>query len=139
MPIVKVYPRTEVHFDEILTRLDHQCFPSDEIYQAGPQDHHWWIAFDEKRAVAFAGMRVDKNNRAFFCRAGVIKSHRGLGLHLALIRRRLSCCRRLGLDQAYTYTLFNNLASSKNLVRCGFHLSNYSTDRRLLWWTRQLT
>lgn len=104
--------------------LDEICFPADERVAIG--DALWWVAWREREAVGYAGLRVCREpvNRglAFLCRAGVLPQHRGHGLQKRMIRVRLAEARRLGVREVVTYVVPSNLASANSLLACGFKL-----------------
>ena len=106
---------------EILNDLDRETFPLDSLYWK--ERCYWWLVYDDNIPVAFAGLKPlegkDKGC-AFLCRAGVKKSHRGLGLQQKLIRIRIQAARRLGLVDLITCTSKDNYASATNIIRCGF-------------------
>jgi GNAT superfamily N-acetyltransferase len=112
--------------DEI-QELDRRCFPTD-VGLKGPQflDSVWWVA--EVQAVeapwvpiGYAGLYPELDqNKAFLTRAGVVKEARGRGLQQRLIRARVACAKRLVAARVYTYVAVANMASARNLIKCGF-------------------
>lgn len=104
----------------LINDLDRECLPFDDPYTY-LRDAAWWVAWDGTEPVAFGGFRPIEG-AAFLCRAGVIPSHRGLGLQRRLIRVRLAAARRCGFGWAHTYTANGNCVSANNLIRCGFRL-----------------
>lgn len=82
---------------------------------------HWWVAFDGTLPVAFAGVKGSESvpGAAYLCRAGVLPSHRGLGLQRRLIAVRERKSRKLGYAALVTDT-FDNSHSSNNLIAAGF-------------------
>lgn len=58
----------------------------------------------------------------FLARAGVIESERGKGLQKKLIMVRLKWARFYGYRDVITYCSPENVASSNNLISCGFKL-----------------
>lgn len=86
-------------------------------------DGTWWIAYDGNLPVGFAGCKVLKREPyAYMLRAGVLSSHRGLGIHNKLIKVRLAWAKKQNVQGAMTYTLVWNHASSNNLMDYGFRL-----------------
>ena len=80
----------------------------------------WWIGSDP---VCFAAARSHRHGRHWGCyllRAAVNRSHRGQGLHSALVRARLDWAAEQGMKWAWTYTSSDNAASMRTLIRCGF-------------------
>ena len=102
--------------------LDEICFPHDDRITTA--DSLWWIVWQDKTPVAYAGMRLCKDPRnlglAFLNRAGVVPGHRGRGLQQRLIRARVAAARRLAVNELVTYVMTYNVASINSLVKCGF-------------------
>jgi len=102
--------------------LDEICFPHDDRITTA--DSLWWIVWQDKTPVAYAGMRLCKDPRnlglAFLNRAGVVPGHRGRGLQQRLIRARVAAARRLAVNELVTYVMIYNVASINSLVNCGF-------------------
>lgn len=82
----------------------------------------WWLAYNEKRPVAFAGLvpMSDYFSVGYLCAAGVLPDFRGHGLQKRLIRRRIARARELGCVAIYTDTIHENAASANSLIACGF-------------------
>lgn len=112
------------HFKAI-RRMDSKCFPSDNPVKI--EGRYWWIVFKDGKPAGYAGLDVLKT-KGFFCRAGVIKSHRRRGLHQRLIRVRLRKAELIGLSEAITYAALHNTASANSLFRAGMAL--YWPDAR---------
>lgn len=107
----------------VLNELDGACFPYDTLYpKAGCW---WWIAYEDKVPVAFAGLRPltghDKG-RGFLCRAGVLPKARGHKLQRRLIRCRLRKAKVCGLKEVITYTYRWNFESAFNLIKEGLRM-----------------
>ena len=102
--------------------LDEICFPHDDRITTA--DSLWWIVWQDKTPVAYAGMRLCKDPRnlglAFLNRAGVVPGHRGRGLQQRLIRARVAAARRLAVNELVTYVMIYNVASINSLVNCGY-------------------
>ena len=102
--------------------LDEICFPHDDRITTA--DSLWWIVWQDKTPVAYAGLRLCKDPRnlglAFLNRAGVVPGHRGRGLQQRLIRARVAAARRLAVNELVTYVMIYNVASINSLVNCGF-------------------
>jgi len=117
------------------------CMPSDEIYPiAGSM---WWVAWSGHCLAGFGGLKRLEHEPSvgFLCRAGVLDTYRGKGLHRRIIRVRVSAAKRLSLDYVTTYTLSLNAASSNNLIREGF--KTYSppwlwAGKGVVYWIRDL-
>lgn len=86
-----------------------------------PTQGWWWIVWDGLRPVAFAGMVKDTwgPGRGYFARAGVLKSYRGNGLQLRLLKSREKKARTLGWGAVVTDTT-DNPWSEANLQKAGF-------------------
>ena len=117
------------------------CLPSDEVYPI--QDSLWWIATVQGCVAGFGGLKILKlePHACFLCRAGVLDTYRGRGLHCRLIRARVAEARRRGLTYVMTYTLSLNAASSNNLIHEGF--KTYSpkdlwAGASVIYWLREL-
>jgi GNAT superfamily N-acetyltransferase len=82
----------------------------------------WWAAFDARgKPVAYGGaMLWWPDSAVYLHRAGVLPEARGHGLQRRLIRVREAWGRSQGAAIAYTYTSAGNIASSNNLIRCGY-------------------
>lgn len=104
----------------LLNQLDRACFPADELCD---KDGDWWIVYDGKTPVGYAGLKPSNRIVAagYLCRVGVLPDHRGCGLQARLIRARLRAARKKGWHTVYSDT-YNNLPSANNLIRAGFRL-----------------
>jgi ribosomal protein S18 acetylase RimI-like enzyme len=82
----------------------------------------WWVTFDKKKPVAFAGMTRSRStsDSGYLCLSGVLPSHRRLGLQRLLTRKRVAKARALGLRSLVTEVIQDNWPSMRNLIRCGF-------------------
>lgn len=113
-----------------IARLDRMMFEGDEPSELA--DRWWWIVRDRGAAVAFAGMKSCKlecnQGMILLTRAGVIPSHRGRGIHQALIAARVRYAKRQGYLQALAYVKNKNMASCNALIRCGFKLYQPETN-----------
>lgn len=115
-----VYIRQTQDLD-IVKDLDQRIF---NLPQPLDTNGCWWVAFDDDGTpVGFAGCRLlQKEPYAYMLRAGVLSSHRGLGIHDRLISVRLAWAKKQGVQGVMTYTLAWNHASSNNLMDHGFRL-----------------
>jgi len=102
--------------------LDSQIFDYAYDSPVSTEGAEWWVAFDGKKPVAFAGVKVTSEKLAFLCRSGVLPEYRGKRLQVRLLRARLSWARKRGLSQAITYTVPDNPPSGNSLIKCGFKL-----------------
>ena len=87
-------------------------------------DHgHWWLAFHEEAAVAFAGMVPSTHvaNAGYFCRVGVLRRHCGQRLQLRLMRALRARARSNGWSAIVSDTT-DNIFSANNFIRAGYQL-----------------
>lgn len=113
---------------DILQALDRICFDSDYPYNfTKSQLEYWWIAYDGKKPIGFAGFRI-KDKTAIFQRAGVLESYRNNGIHKKFINLRIKYARLLNLTEIITYTSVDNKNSFNNLVRRGFNLYKWKEE-----------
>ena len=87
-------------------------------------DHgHWWLAFHEETAVAFAGMVPSTHvaNAGYFCRVGVLRRHCGQQLQLRLMRALRVRARGNGWNAVVSDTT-DNIVSANNFIRAGYEL-----------------
>lgn len=84
----------------------------------------WFLAEDDGQPIGFGAVTplVAEPGRWFLARAGVAKSHRGLGVQRRLIRAREAYARRCGATSLTTYTSRENVRSANNLIKCGYRL-----------------
>ena len=88
---------------------------------------HWWLAYQDRLAIAFAGMAPSTRalNAGYFCRVGVMDRHRGPALQLRLMRATECRARRKGCCCIVSDTT-NNLISANNFIRAGYRLYNHN-------------
>jgi len=87
-------------------------------------DHgHWWLAYHQTVAVAFAGVVPSTRvyNAGYFCRVGVLRKYCGRGLQLRLMRAMESRARHNRWSSVVSDTT-ENLASANNFIRAGYRL-----------------
>lgn len=97
---------------------------------------HWWLAYHEMEAVAFAGLIPSTHvcNAGYFCRVGVLSGHWGNRLQLRLMRA-LEAQARLNGWRSVVSDTTDNLSSANNFIRAGYRLF----EPRLPWaWPRTL-
>lgn len=110
----------------LIRELDNTFFSASPIQNI--EESVWWVAYDGKTPVGYAGLRQLKHEPGvFFCRAGVVESHRGRGIHRRLIRVRIRWARRHNL-YCLTYTAHWNTKSANNLIDMGFRVINPSYE-----------
>jgi GNAT superfamily N-acetyltransferase len=104
---------------EDIYRLQAICLPDDTPASVDVGD--WWLAYDDDEPVGFACLCKSQSlfSHGYLARAGVIPSHRGLGLQKRLIRVRLRRAAALGWAGVVTDTR-DNPASANSLIGCGF-------------------
>jgi GNAT superfamily N-acetyltransferase len=125
---------------ELLYQLQTECLPYDKKYNVS--DGVWWIAYQESRPVAFAGVVPSSRWRdtGYLCRSGVIKNYRGRGVQKRLIRVRQAYARKMGWAWLITDT-YHNPPSSNSLISCGFRLfdpTNPWGAKGTLYWRKKL-
>ena len=87
------------------------------IYTAG---RDWWVAYDQEgRAVGYAGMRCS-GAYGWLSACYVFRAARRQGIQGRFLTVRLRHARKQGLGTIYTYTVSDNVVSSRNLCRRGF-------------------
>ncbi len=104
----------------VLNTLDQEILPLDFLtHKSG----YWWIAYRDKKAVAFAGMCKSSqwSKVGYLCRAGTRTAHEGQGLQKRLIRVRAAKARKIGWTHLITDT-HDNTISANNLIKMGFRL-----------------
>lgn len=84
---------------------------------------HWWLAYREEDPVAFAGVVTSTHvrNAGYFCRVGVLQSHRGHCLQLRLMRAVENRARRNGWGCLVSDTTAN-IVSANNFIRAGYRM-----------------
>lgn len=112
----------ESTFDlEILERLDQQIFPTDFRHNFTKTIN--WILFYNKEPIGFCSLKIlDKENAVYLARAGIVREHRGKGLHKRLIGVRTKWAKANGFKSVITYTKRDNHGSANNLIDLGFRL-----------------
>jgi len=125
---------------DTVAKIDGLCFDPLYDYPAHTEGCIWWLAYDGDKPIAFAGLKrlVENEGLAYMCRVGVLKEYRGQGLQQRLIHARVNWCRRQkGIYGVITYTIPSNVASSNNLIKCGFKLYRpdykWEGDNALYW------
>ena len=123
--------------------LDSTVFSYKDHHPVNTDEGVWWIVYDGKTPVAYAGaIFLKEKNRVYLCRAGVLPEYRGLGLQRQLIRKRLAWAKSCGVSTVITYTDLDNVFSSNNLIACGFKLYKpdlpWGNSDDALYWTRKV-
>lgn len=113
------------HDDEIAdTLVDlHRLTFSDSAPVPAFDWEHWWLAFQERLPVGFAGVvpSTRVQNSGYFCRVGVLKKHCGHELQLRLMRTMETRVRQIGWESILPDTT-GNLASANNSIKAGYRL-----------------
>lgn len=104
---------------DTVLRLDREIFP--EIAPPPLDGRAWWLAWDGRRPIGFAGLLL-AGHVAYLSRAGVVESARGKGVHHDLIRTRIEYARERGARAVLTYTMGDNARSANNLISEGFRI-----------------
>lgn len=123
--------------------LDSTVFNYKDHHPVNTDEGVWWIVYDGKTPVAYAGaIHLKEKNRVYLCRAGVLPEYRGLGLQKQLIRKRLLWAKSCGVSTVITYTDLDNVFSSNNLIASGFKLYKpdlpWGNSDDALYWTRKV-
>jgi hypothetical protein len=102
-------------------------------------DHgHWWLAFHEETAIAFAGVVPSTHvvNAGYFCRVGVLRKHCGQRLQLRLMRALRTRARCNGWNAIVSDTT-DNIFSANNFIRADYQLfqpqSPWAWPNTLYW------
>lgn len=122
---------------DAIREMDQVCFRGEDLPDL--DDAIWWIAHEGPTELGYAGGVVDTDIHVdfFLNRAGVLPEARGHGLQRRLINARMRYARAHGMRSCYTYTVPFNVASSNNLIKCGFTLWRpacpWAGDEVLYW------
>lgn len=84
---------------------------------------HWWLAFQGRIPVAFAGLvpSTHAENAGYFCRVGVLQQHWGRALQLRLMRATEARARANGWCSIVSDTT-DNVVSANNFIKAGYRL-----------------
>jgi len=94
-------------------------------FQRDPQSldrGYWFVAMDGGIPVGYAAMRRVSRKTMMFTRGFVLKTHRGLGIHDRMIEHRKVVAGQVGAKEIVTFTMRHNVASTNNLIDCGFRM-----------------
>src|SRR5678809_912432 len=117
-PLVKISQTDDL---DAIKEMDQACFCGEDLPDL--ETAIWWIAHEGPNELGYAGALHDVDtNDLFLNRAGVLPEARGHGLQRKLIRARVRYARAHLMRSCYTYTVPFNVASSNNLIKCGFIL-----------------
>jgi GNAT superfamily N-acetyltransferase len=116
---MQTYSIKRTHDIELIEKLNKLLFPLDELETEFC--HFCWVLYYNGKPVGFATSCLrDNGKRVFLSRAGVLPQHSGRGLQKRLIKARLAHAKKIGIKRCTTYVKMENIASQKNLLRCGF-------------------
>ena len=111
------------HDDEIADHLStlHTLTFFDPAIFANPELGYWWLAWDDKEPVAFAGMIKSTlvKGAYYFHRVGVLKEARGHGLQRRLMRTIEAKAFKLGADRIVSDTT-ENIPRAVNFCLAGY-------------------
>ena len=132
----RLYPELRALLDRLLT-----ADGDESVWQA--QGEYWAAWSPTGAAVAVAGLvRSTRFTDVVYLHAvGVDEAYRGHHMQRRLIRARVRWARAHGFSHAVTYTLVDNVASSRSLVACGFkpYWPSYPwAGRFVCYWLRAL-
>jgi GNAT superfamily N-acetyltransferase len=139
MKLYRVQPTLDL---AMISQMDVRCFRNEIRYiDPGAQ---WWVIRDGRgRPAGYAGLLHYERNTVFLCRSGILPEYRGRDLQQRLIRVRLRYGRKHGARLAITYTAYNNVASSNNLIASGFHMYDpsfaWAGRDGVIYWQKKLT
>lgn len=120
--VVREVDLSDVLIREIIVSLIYDCFAPDTLQKNYRPKGMWWLGFDGKHAVAFAGMSpsVQWMDTGYMTLSGVLAAYRGRGLQKRLIQRRIEKAKQLKWKTVVTETIHDNAPSMNNLIACGF-------------------
>lgn len=119
--MIKVRRAKEDEIDEIL-ELDRELFSPGYFPPAQGGDVQWWLAEEDGHTVGYAAAKPCKGDPLciYLSRVGVIRAARGRGLQRRLIRVRERWGRANGAILSVSDTLYDNVASTRSLIACGY-------------------
>lgn len=119
-----------------IKRLDKLIFNTDDPCE-DYEGTYWFLIYDGKKPIAFAGIKIQSGNIGYMNRCGVKDKYRGFGLQKILIKARILLAKELGLQSIRTYTSLDNYASVNSLIKNGFRLvepiGDLDTGKWLVW------
>lgn len=129
--------------NEDLVRCLHKItFPHDS-YEHHHSSRYWIVTDEDKYPVGFCMCHplTFENNTVFLSRAGLLDCARGKGLHMRMIKVRVSWAKRQGYKAIITYTSLDNASSFHNLQKAGFKLylpENLYVGKSFLYWRKDI-
>jgi RimJ/RimL family protein N-acetyltransferase len=127
---IKFIPKDKIAaYQDILNKLDHECFPEDPIYNKNDESdgdfHVWWLVYKGNLPIGYCGLRIYKStHNAFFCRTGVSEKYRNKGINKELIKRTISWAKSNKINRIYTYTSSDNYPSMNSLIKHKFKITH---------------
>jgi GNAT superfamily N-acetyltransferase len=108
-------------YHHLILELDRKLFQAGEPRPTF-DDTYCWIVFSDGKPVGYGILShsVVSAENGYLCRCGVLKEEQGKGLQKRLIRVRERKARKLGMKTLVTDTVPFNIASSNNLIACGY-------------------
>ena len=137
--IKEVSPR---YYAGELIRLQYTTLPYDDPL-IPTEKGRWWGVFDTGTLVGYGSMMDARYWReaSYLSRAGVLKSHRGQGIHRRLIKIRIRVSQKLKKECIISDCTPDNIHSANSLILCGFTLYRPNTPWALpnsLYWRKKL-
>ncbi len=117
-------------------RLDKIIFFTDDPCE-DYENTYWFGIYYKRKYIAFAGVKIQPDDIAFFNRCGVKDKYRGCGLQKHLIKARCILAKKMGAKKIRTYTSLDNYSSINSLLRCGFKITapvpDLDNGKWLIW------
>lgn len=92
-------------------------------YRASDKNAYWFVAYVDGVYAGIGGLWKLNGPIAYLGPTFVKEDFRGRGCHRELIEVRLKFCCGLSVEEVWSRTDYDNIASARNLIRCGFNLS----------------
>ncbi len=105
---------------KLIREMDSICFPDNPPLLLGLRKVFCWMGKDDHSNIVGYACAYKKNDYFYLSRMGILPEYRGHGLQKQFIETRLEKARDLKLKGAITYTSNENIASIRNLEKCGF-------------------
>jgi len=125
---------------DLVRGLHQKIFPLDEP-DLLETDQFWIVYSDRDKPVGFCSVRPLEYKTAYFNWAGLLEEAQGKGLHRRMIYTREKWCRRIGFKYIVTYTVIDNIQSSRNLLKCNYDLylpEHYWAEKNSLYFQKKL-
>jgi N-acetylglutamate synthase-like GNAT family acetyltransferase len=108
---------------ETLAAMNRECFTRSEwTGHIRPTRGDWWIAFHGDKEAAFCGIlpSYQTPDAGYLSCAAVLPEYRGNGLHKRMMKVRIKHAQKMGWNQLFTETIFDNAYSANTMINCGF-------------------